>query len=669
MKVIVVMDSPPLQPLDDKLLWELKQRVASLGGYLGNHAFNNVQVWISLDNIQELAAWSRITLIRKPMKPQLHDVMSDSLRDCGVGDWRRGGITGRGVKVGIIDAGFSGYADLLGSALPEQVEIQLQGTSFFSSKHGTACAEMVHAVAPDADLFLVNIDDLAVDFVNAVEWLQAKGVAVISSSIGLNLKVFCQQAYNVIWGNDASLHAAGSVINYLDQVKQQWNAIISDAVAHGIVWSQAAGNDARKRWSGPFLDEDGDGLLNFSSLDNRNKIDVNGCVNEDVYVLLLWNGTSNRYDDYDLYIVNQNESVVAQSDLDQERFPIGIEACKFKVRTGEEYYLVVHQYSFTSSDHVDNLILLIGHEQFPELQYFDPSGTVTLNCPASNSNVITVGAVQLTSSPPGAVIESYSSQGPAGDLLKPDMVAPDGFDTTSFSHFNGTSAAAPYVAGICALVRQRYPEFTPTRIKAYLESNALDLGAAGKDNVYGSGLVRLPADFACREDSPAGCATPASCAGVGAFWYGGGCSLAPRREVRDYNEAIAEAPVRLGDGANDGRISNGEGLVLEVDFPLPGETSNYALISFDGNAYFIDSGNQGNFLTKAFTSAENGKIFETADLCALLPGYQGQWGVYFLSVPAEAGDLQTLEALSDYLESDKGQYVFGQYIVQIDCRQ
>jgi hypothetical protein len=253
-------------------------------------------------------------------------------------------------------------------------------------------------------------------------------------------------------------------------------------------------------------------------------------------------------------------------------------------------------------------------------------------------------------------------------LLKPDLVAPDGFETASFSHFYGTSAAAPYVAGICALVRQRYPEFTPSQVKAYLESKALDLGAAGKDNVYGSGLVRLPTDFICRADHPAGCATAAGCAGIGAFWYGKTCSLTPRREVRDYNSIIAEAPVHMGEGANDGRISNGEGLSLEVDFPLPGATRNYALISFDGNAYFIDSAKQGNFLTKAFTSAENGKFFETADLCAILSGYQGQWDVYFLSVPAEAGDFQTLEALSDYLESDDGQYVFGQYQVEVDCR-
>jgi hypothetical protein len=172
------------------------------------------------------------------------------------------------MKVGIIDAGFSGYSALRGTALPATVVVKQNGTlsDFLSSKHGTACVEIVHDLAPDADLFLVNVDDIEVDFVNAVHWLQSQEVKVISSSIGLNLKIFCQQAYEVMRGSNA-----GYIIDYIDQVEQQWNYTISNAVAHGITWSQAAGNDARKKWSGPFVDGDQNGYLNFSSFDNRNK--------------------------------------------------------------------------------------------------------------------------------------------------------------------------------------------------------------------------------------------------------------------------------------------------------------------------------------------------------------------------------------------------------------
>ncbi|NIA19864.1 MAG: S8 family serine peptidase [Xanthomonadaceae bacterium] len=671
-KVIVVMDANYLEPLAADLLRALQKKVEVLGGRLGRHAFNNVQVWIPCGKIQELALWPRIKFIKKPTKPKTNDAMGDSLWTLGAGDWQAGGVSGNGLKVGIIDAGFSGYDALLGSALPAQVVTKHYGSSFFSSKHGTACAEIVHAVAPEAALFLVNVDDIEVDFVNGVNWLQSQGVNVISSSIGLNLKIYCQQVYEKLKklrGDNASTADASYIIGLLDQAKQQWNAAISAAVARGVVWSQAAGNDARKQWSGPFVDRDQDGLLNFSSLDNRNKIDVSGYVDEDVYVLLRWAGAAGNYNDYDLSIIDQNGEPVDQSGFTQAIFQVGVEECKFNVERGKEYYLEVSEYKHTTAYENDgNLVLLVGHEQFPKLQYSDPYGTVTLNCPASNPDVITVGAVKLSSSPASSVIENYSSQGPAGELIKPDLVAPDGLNTQSFSRFYGTSAAAPYVAGICALVRQSYPEFSPAQVKQYLESHALDLGVAGKDPVYGSGLVQLPPDFICQENNPAGCATPGSCIGIGGFWYGETCSLTPRREVRDYNQTIAEAPVRLGDYADDGRISTGEGLSIEVDFPLDGKTRNYALLTFDGNAYFIRNNDQGQFLTKEFTPVTNGEFFETQDLCTLLPGYQGTWELYFLSVPAEADDFQSLEALSGYLGSDAGQYVFGRYGITVDCR-
>jgi len=107
-------------------------------------------------------------------------------------------------------------------------------------------------------------------------------------------------------------------------------------------------------------------------------------------------------------------------------------------------------------------------------------------------SVITVGAVPYNNP---YNIEPYSSQGPNNDgVIKPDLVAPDYVSTESYgaSSFQGTSAAAPHVAGACALVKQVYPNWSPCQIKNYLELNAIDLGTSGKDNIYGSGLVMLP---------------------------------------------------------------------------------------------------------------------------------------------------------------------------------
>ncbi|MDD5402848.1 MAG: S8 family serine peptidase, partial [Dehalococcoidales bacterium] len=92
------------------------------------------------------------------------------------------------------------------------------------------------------------------------------------------------------------------------------------------------------------------------------------------------------------------------------------------------------------------------------------------------------------------MIEPFSSQGPnANGVIKPDIVAPDGVSTTTYGTgaFYGTSAAAPHAAGAAALVKELYPAYTHTQLKTYLESHAVDSGTSGKDNIFGSGRLRL----------------------------------------------------------------------------------------------------------------------------------------------------------------------------------
>jgi hypothetical protein len=114
-------------------------------------------------------------------------------------------------------------------------------------------------------------------------------------------------------------------------------------------------------------------------------------------------------------------------------------------------------------------------------------------------------------SPP--VLDSFSSAGgtpilfdSAGNRLasaeigsKPEIVAPDGGDTTffgtdtdgnGFPNFFGTSAAAPHAAGVAALLLQAKPDSTPIQIYAALENTAIDMGASGFDFDSGSGLIQ-----------------------------------------------------------------------------------------------------------------------------------------------------------------------------------
>ncbi len=95
-------------------------------------------------------------------------------------------------------------------------------------------------------------------------------------------------------------------------------------------------------------------------------------------------------------------------------------------------------------------------------------------------------------------IEPFSSRGPSKILIpskqirdKPDISGIDGVTTTGPGAFPetffGTSAAAPHIAGLAALLLEFRPNRTPSEIKSAIKKGAVDLGSAGRDNTYGAG--------------------------------------------------------------------------------------------------------------------------------------------------------------------------------------
>jgi subtilisin family serine protease len=126
-----------------------------------------------------------------------------------------------------------------------------------------------------------------------------------------------------------------------------------------------------------------------------------------------------------------------------------------------------------------------------------PGGT-SLRSPADRAsspwNCFSVGATEATAP---YSIASFSSRGPSGCdgvSIKPEISAP-GVNTRSCSNtggyttMSGTSMAGPHLAGVVALMRSANPDLDVQTIKQILMDTAVDLGAAGEDNIYGHGFV------------------------------------------------------------------------------------------------------------------------------------------------------------------------------------
>ena len=64
---------------------------------------------------------------------------------------------------------------------------------------------------------------------------------------------------------------------------------------------------------------------------------------------------------------------------------------------------------------------------------------------------------------------------------------------TDFDYLDGTSMATPHVSAVAALAWSVTPTLSNAQIRAILSNTATDLGARGRDDLYGSGLVQADA--------------------------------------------------------------------------------------------------------------------------------------------------------------------------------
>jgi len=135
---------------------------------------------------------------------------------------------------------------------------------------------------------------------------------------------------------------------------------------------------------------------------------------------------------------------------------------------------------------------------------YNDVGAGSVSSPASAARAIAVGAVEIGGTPQRAVHADFSSVGPTtvSLRLKPEVAAP-GVEILSsvpggWTSGDGTSAAAPHVAGAAALLRQRHPEWTVAEVKSALVQTGTDARRDNAESVagpsfVGGGVVSLPA--------------------------------------------------------------------------------------------------------------------------------------------------------------------------------
>lgn len=153
-------------------------------------------------------------------------------------------------------------------------------------------------------------------------------------------------------------------------------------------------------------------------------------------------------------------------------------------------------------------------------------GTSGRAFPASYPGVVSVGAVgpaingpprrasysQFNSAvdvaAPGGDISNFGAQ--AGGILSTRADDNTGAVRFTVGYLQGTSMAAPHVAGIVALMKAVHPALTPQQFDQLLASGAItrDLGPAGRDNDFGHGLIDAAAAVREAQRLAAGSAPP-----------------------------------------------------------------------------------------------------------------------------------------------------------------
>ncbi|MEP0814463.1 MAG: S8 family serine peptidase [bacterium] len=195
-----------------------------------------------------------------------------------------------------------------------------------------------------------------------------------------------------------------------------------------------------------------------------------------------------------------------------------------------------------------------------------------IDWPAAIDECIAVGATTVFPSrypeagtpPIEETIADYSKQGPEVELCAPGtalVTTGKGGAYTQIGNnsFTGTSGASPLVAGLAALIKSLDPDVSNAEIRTLMQESAVDLGLAGRDEIYGFGRVDFAAALGGASEAVSGDAN-----GDGVV------------NDADVDEVVRLFGARIGEARYAGRTdTNRDGVVDELDLFAIG--SNYGI--------------------------------------------------------------------------------------------
>jgi Ca2+-binding RTX toxin-like protein len=468
-----------------------------------------------LAQISDIAKLATLDFARPAYRPELNVGSVDSQGDAAMRSnvvRQSFGFDGTGEKIGVMSDSYNrlngantdiasgdlpGVGNPLGNTTPVQV---LQELGSGGSDEGRAMMQLIHDVAPKASLAFHTAFGGQATF--------AAGIVALANA---GAKVIVDDVINLL----EPMFQDGIVAQAVDQV-----------VGNGVAYFSSAGNQARRSYESSFRNSGVTGPFAesvFHDFDPGAGVDVFQSVTIPVNATLRFSfqwdqpfrsvtGGVGSANDIDIFIYDSTGTTRLASAITDNNGQDPVEFLSFTNTTGSTQFNIA--------------IAKFGGGPDPGKMKYVQFGSGTVNEFTTQSSTIfghanaegaeAVGAAYYLSTPAFGtnppVVESFSSAGKTPILFttngtptnilrqKPEIVAPDGTDTTFFGggdsdgngrpNFFGTSAAAPHAAAVAALLRDAKPTLTPSEIYQALENSAIDMSTPGIDDLTGRGLIQ-----------------------------------------------------------------------------------------------------------------------------------------------------------------------------------